>query len=194
MSTANECMYAKHKGKTTKLWFVGLRCLPSSHSKTFFYRQKLANTLTAEANPERNISGMQAFWLLLMDAFGEICGNLMVIFLIAFLSMKPPGTFASPFYLMATLFLPFQLTAFFSVKEIGCKHVLDRMQDVEETKTRDFPVGVVFHAIVTGCYFFMESQMAGRERDVLAIQKLRNDLKEAQARGLVDKDGNKKSK
>ena len=56
---------------------------------------------------------------------------------------------------------------------------------VEEIKERDFPVAIVFHAIVTACYFFMQSQMVGRDKDVAAILKLRSDLKEAQARGLT---------
>ena len=116
----------------------------------------------------------------------------MVFALAAFLSLKPPGTFSSPLYLISTLLLPLQLTLYFSVKEIGCTHVLDGLQEVEEVKLRDFPVTVVFHAIVTGCYFFMESQMAGRERDIAAIMKLRNDLAEAQARGLTSSSNKKK--
>jgi hypothetical protein len=150
--------------------------------------------LSATDNPERTISGLNAFWLITGDAFGEICGNLLLFALVAFLSLDPPGTFSSPLYLISTVLLPLQLTAFFSVKQIGCTHVMDGLQEVEEVKLRDFPVPVVFHAIVTGCYFFMASQMAGRERDIAAIAKLRNDLKEAQARGLVDKNGNAKKK
>ena len=68
-------------------------------------------------------------------------------------------------------------------------------QAVEEVKVRDFPVSIVFHAIVTACYFFMESQMAGRERDVQAVLKLRRDLADAQAKGqAMTKGSNKKSK
>lgn len=119
----------------------------------------------------------------------------MVFALTAFLGLKPPGTFSSPLYMIATLLLPLQLTSFYATKEIGCTQVLEGLQEVDEVKVRDFPVPIAFHAIVTGCYFFMESQMVGRERDIAAILKLRQNLAEAQARGLVDKSGSsKKSK
>lgn len=66
-------------------------------------------------------------------------------------------------------------------------------EQVDEVKERDFPVAVVFHAIVTACYFFMQSQMVAREKDIAAIMKLRSDLKEAQARGLTSNNGNSSS-
>jgi len=118
----------------------------------------------------------------------------MVLALAAFLAMKPPGTFSSPLYVISTLLLPLQLTSYFTVKEIGCTPVLDGLQEVEEVKVRDFPIPVVFHAIVTGCYFFMESQMVGRERDIAAVMKLRHDLETARAKGLVNSNSNNKKK
>lgn len=66
-------------------------------------------------------------------------------------------------------------------------------EQVDEVKERDFPVAVVFHAIVTACYFFMQSQMVAREKDIAAIMKLRSDLKEAQARGLTSNNSNSSS-
>lgn len=116
----------------------------------------------------------------------------MILSLTAFLSLKPAGTFSSPFYLLSALFIPLVLTSFFSIKEIGCTHVLDGLGEVEEVKVREFPVAIVFHAIVTACYLFMESQMVGRDKDVAAIMKLRADLAEAQARGLTNSTKDKK--
>lgn len=124
----------------------------------------------------------------------------MLFALSAFLAMKPTGTFSSPLYMIATLLLPLQLTCYFSKREIGCTHVLKGLQDVplDEIKVRDFPVQLVFHAIVTACYFFMQSQIAGRERDIQALLKLRSDLANARSMGqgkTMNADtSNKKSK
>jgi hypothetical protein len=142
------------------------------------------------------ISGYSAFWFLLSDAMCEVCGNIMVLSLTAFLSLKQPS-FSSPFYLLSALLIPIVLTSFFTTsRQIGCRHVLDGVlleEQVDEVKERDFPVAVVFHAIVTACYFFMQSQMVAREKDIAAIMKLRSDLKEAQARGLTSNNSSSSS-
>lgn len=96
--------------------------------------------------------------------------------LLAFLAMNPAGTFSSPYYLLSTVFLPLQLASFYMMKEIGCANVLTIPGEVQ---LRKFPVPVVFHSIVTACYFLMEYQMRAREQDVQAVMELRNDLVKA---------------
>jgi hypothetical protein len=99
--------------------------------------------------------------------------------LAAFLAMKPPGTFSSPSYMLSTVFLPLQLSLFFTKPEIGCTHILTTIP--EQVQLRKFPVSVVYHSIVTACYFLMEYQSRAREHDVQAVMKLQTDLIKAHA-------------
>jgi aspartyl/asparaginyl-tRNA synthetase len=100
----------------------------------------------------------------------------MMFSLVAFLAMNPAGTFSSPYYMLSTVFLPLQLASFYMMKEIGCTHVLTIPGEV---KLRKFPVPVIYHSIVSACYFLMEYQMRAREQDVQAVMRLRNDLVKA---------------
>jgi hypothetical protein len=128
------------------------------------------------------INGFQAFLLIVQDACCEISGNLLMISLAAFLAMKPSGTFSSPFYILSTVFLPIQLSLFYTKQEIGCTHILTTIPKAEEqVQLRKFPVSVVYHSIVTACYFLMEYQSRAREQDVQAVMELRKDLVKARA-------------
>lgn len=50
----------------------------------------------------------------------------------------------------------------------------------EEVEMHNFPVPVIYHAIVTASFFFMEYQMKQRNNDVQRVEEMRQHLKRAQ--------------
>jgi hypothetical protein len=49
----------------------------------------------------------------------------------------------------------------------------------QSVETRQFPIAVIYHSIVTACVWFMVRQQRQRNRDVESVLKLRRTLEES---------------
>ena len=112
------------------------------------------------------------------DALAEIMGLMVMAAVMVFQkSSTPPGSFANPWYLFASVCIPGCGAGYFERRTIGC--VPDLAMDLPDDTPRTFPVAMVFHAMVTFSHWLMGLQLVAREKDLETIRKLRDDLQNA---------------
>ncbi len=124
-----------------------------------------------------------AFKMIFSDGLVELVNLVIAILHYIFLSnTKEAKEFAARPYLIAAALVPFCVGLFFHTERTGCMIDSDgdffqRTLDHENQLTkRQFPVAVLFHLIVTVCVYFMNMGMGQCDKNVEAIEKLRNGL------------------
>lgn len=149
---------------------------------------------TQTANQEIvTYSTQEAMSLVLNDSVTEVMG-LIVVGALAFFLSNPINTFSARSYMVSTMMIPLQISAFFQNKTMGCTEVLGNDDSIEALQ-RQFPISVVFHMIVSGCCWFMEYQLSSRRNDVKAVMTMRKTLANAERQASKDdKKGGKKKK
>lgn len=137
--------------------------------------------LNAASAQEEQISGARAFVLAVSDSFPYILAITMSAFLSLFLSLKEPGNFSDPRYLLANALLPPLIGMHFLYKdEPSCLHDEALLARIDpEPRTRSLPVVVVYHVIVTVCCWFMDNQRQQQARNIRMVQDLQRDLTRA---------------
>ena len=114
---------------------------------------KESNKATVES--EEKISGFEAVKLIFADSFCELLGVGIASLLSYFLALSknsPLELDAWP-YMASSAFVPPCLGFYFHSKKIGCLQT--GLNDL--SPTRQFPVVVIYHTIVTLAFWFMKS-------------------------------------
>lgn len=125
------------------------------------------------------ISWMQAIALVIPESMCEIIGIILTASLTFFLSLDPPGDFSSTSYMVSALLIPMQLGLYFQTRRIGCVGEFDLVNVAVEDRDRSFPVGVVFHTMVTGSHWFMRHGMNQADANLQKIEALKRELDDA---------------
>lgn len=116
--------------------------------------------------------------LLLSNGLVELVNLIIAILLCRYTSMKEAGDFSTRTYFTAAALVPFCLGLFFNTERCGC--VVDSsgsiVQDENSIVERQFPVAIVYHVIVTGCYWFMKMGMDSCNTNLAAVTKLQQKL------------------
>jgi len=129
--------------------------------------------------PDTEVAPLTAIKLLFSDGLVELVNLIIAICLCRFTGMKTRGDFSSAFYFSAASLIPFCLGLFFNTERYGC--VVDSSGDLlaggDSVMTeRQFPVSVLFHLIVTGCYYFMKMNMGQCNKNLYAVERLRKEF------------------
>ena len=114
--------------------------------------------------------------LLLSNGLVELVNLIVAILLCRFTSMKEAGDFSTRTYFTAAALVPFCLGLFFNTERCGC--VVDSSGSIDENNIveRQFPVAIIYHLIVTGCYWFMKMGMDSCNMNLAAVTKLQQQL------------------
>ena len=138
---------------------------------------KSFNSLTAS---EEQISGSQAFVLVIADVLPYILAVVMSAALSFFLILEEPANFSHPRYLFANALLPPMVGIHFMYKnKVSCLND-EQLETIEpQPRTRGIPVIVIFHVIVTVCYWFMSNQRQQQARNLSTVHDLQRDLNRA---------------
>jgi hypothetical protein len=136
-------------------------------------------------------SGFDAVYYILNDSVVEIMGLVMMSSLAYFLyDETKPAKFNEPTYMISTMLVPMQLATYFQQPLVGCAHVMEGAEAVD----RAFPVSMIYHMIVTLSCFFMNYQMAHRNKAIKAVVTMRKNLAEAERQADASSDTKKKGK
>lgn len=137
------------------------------------------------ASEDERISGLGVFGLVIADTVPYIFALIIAGSLSFFLVIEEAGTFANPRYMLANALLPPMVGMFFMTKDKPSCLDEDKLvrADVDESRTRSLPVVVVFHLIVTVCYWFMDRQRQQQANNKQMIEELRQDLVQARKGG-----------
>lgn len=150
---------------------------------------KAFNARVGDDHEQERISGFQVFLLVISDALPYILAIIMAAALSFFLILEEPGTFSHPRYLFANGCLPPLVGIHFMRKDkLSCLEDEQLVGFDPEPRSRSLPVVVIFHVIVTLCYWFMDSQRQKQARNVRMVQDLYRDLDQARKNG-PDGDG-----
>jgi len=138
--------------------------------------------LNEQRNPEQRIPGYEAFGIVVKDSMEYIVGLFMTGALGFFLvKQDPPGNFSSLPYTIANACIPIVFAFRYNRPAFGCVDEALLELELQPTKRSvGFPVVLLFHCIVTACYWFMGVQAKQQENNVRAVQKLRKDMEEVE--------------
>lgn len=124
-------------------------------------------------------SGYQAAGIVSKEALVQLASIVVGGFQMAFLAKKDPHSdFKSPYYTIINACVPALLGLYFNKPKVGCVDDLLRQQDIEPSNrtANGFPVAVVFHVIVTACYWFMDAQARQHETNVVLVENMRKEM------------------
>ena len=128
----------------------------------------------------QEMGSSQSLWATSQRVVGhsmmEVMGVLISFLLFRFTSMNdPPGDFSSQPYVAAASLIPFCagifINADFSLTCLGEARIME-----EDVVKRQIPVSLVFHVIVSVCYWFMQLGKQQCENQVLAITQLKTQI------------------
>lgn len=129
---------------------------------------------------EFEVSHLTAAKVIFSDGLVELVNVIIAFLLFRFTSRKEDtGNFSSISYMTAATLIPFCLGLYFNTKRVGCivgsdgNIVIDDHGDKAE---RQFPVAVLFHMIVTGCFMFMKYYMEQCNTNLDAVTILYKEL------------------
>lgn len=135
---------------------------------------------------EERISGARVFVLVLGDAMPYVFAIAISASLAFFLILEEPGTFSDRRYMFANALLPPMVVMFFRNKDNPSCLNEDQLVKVdidESDRSRSLPVVVVFHLIVTICYWFMDHQRQQQAKNLKMMEDLKRDLADARKGG-----------
>jgi len=126
---------------------------------------------------EIEVEPLTAAKLLLSNGLVELVNLIIAILLCIFASRKEAGDFSTSTYLSAAGLIPFCAGLFFNTERCGC--VVDSdgivIQNVDSSK-RQFPVAIIYHVILTLCYWFMKMGMDSCDTNLAAVTRLQQKL------------------
>jgi hypothetical protein len=141
-------------------------------------------TYNAMLAAEEKLSGGQTTLLVLTDALPYLLGIVMAGSLAFFLILEEPGDFSNPRYLLANACMPPLLGLHFMRKDTASCLADELLAGfVPEMRERTLPVVVIFHVVVTACYWFMDSQRQHQARNMQMVADLQKDLTQAKGSG-----------
>lgn len=91
-------------------------------------------------------------------------------------------TFTAKSYCAIAALVPFCLGLYFNTEKTGCMidsngSIVIRTPDaINQLSKRQFPVSIIFHLILTGCVYFMSIDMEQVDKNLAAVELLRNQL------------------
>jgi hypothetical protein len=140
--------------------------------------------------PEIEVAPLTAIKVIFSDSLVEFCNAIIAILLFRFTSRKEdPGNFSSRSYMTAAALIPFCLGLYFHSEKVGSCIVdadghLTGAPAVGGTSTggRQFPIAVLYHGIVTGCFWFMNYYMDQCDKNLNAVAKLHKELSSKNSR------------
>jgi hypothetical protein len=161
----------------------------------------------ANNNTTPLLSPIQTALIVLADSLVFVLAISSALLLILFLH-SPNRSFSNPLYLLANACMPAMLALRHLQAEGGNEIQTTCLETnlfltipsdrsiaataVGERPTRAFPVVLIFHAIVTGSYWFIAQQSRHQEQNVEAVAKLRQDLKNGNQRAASNEIENDK--
>lgn len=143
-----------------------------------------------EWNGQRQkLSENQVALAVLSDSVSFLLALVVAILLVLFMHSQH-RSLSNPIYLIASALIPAIMTLWFmqrqqktydTVPDCLATNLLASSSsfstgDSKGTVSRDVPVVLVFHILVSACYFFMSYQRAKQERNLDAIVQLREEL------------------
>mmetsp|Transcript_31567 Transcript_31567/g.63755 ORF Transcript_31567/g.63755 Transcript_31567/m.63755 type:complete len:250 (-) Transcript_31567:2884-3633(-) len=158
---------------------------------------KESNEAAGESGEETIISGLKAVMLIFTESFCELLGVIIASLLSYFLALSkdsPLELDAWP-YVASSAFVPPLLGFYFHSKKLGC---LGTGMD-ESSPTRQFPVVVIYHTVVTFAFWFMKNGIQQCEDHVNLVNESikdfqRMDKKIKQKQQLREKAAKKRHK
>ena len=114
------------------------------------------------------ISGLKAVKLIFADSFCEFLGVIISSLLAYFLALSKdtPLELDAWQYVASSAFVPPCLGFYFHSKQLGCTGNID-----DSSPTRQFPVVVIYHTIVTFAFWFMKSGLQQCEDHVKLVNQ-----------------------
>eukprot|EP00984_Skeletonema_dohrnii_P020176 scaffold9758_cov99-Skeletonema_dohrnii-CCMP3373.AAC.3 len=151
-----------------------------------------------ESGEETIISGLKAVKLIFTESFCELLGVIIASLLSYFLALSkdsPLELDAWP-YVASSAFVPPLLGFYFHSKKLGC---LGTGMDDDSSPTRQFPVVVIYHTVVTFAFWFMKNGIQQCEDHVNLVNESikdfqRMDKKIKQKQQLREKAAKKRQK
>jgi len=135
-------------------------------------------------SPATQVEPIFAIKKLFMEGLVELVNLIIAILLFRFTDMDKPGDFSSRPYFIAAILVPICISLFFTTERCGCALDTNPSQD-EAMKNdasslsrteRQFPVAVIYHLIVTVCYWFMKVGMDSCEANLETVTKMKKQL------------------
>lgn len=126
---------------------------------------------------EIEVEPFTAAKLLLSNGLVELVNLVIAILLCMFASRKEAGDFSTSTYVTAASLVPFCVGLFFNTERCGC--VVDSEGTVlqsDEKSERHFPVAIIYHLILSLCYWFMKMGMDSCDTNLVAVTKLQQQL------------------
>mmetsp|Transcript_17738 Transcript_17738/g.25032 ORF Transcript_17738/g.25032 Transcript_17738/m.25032 type:complete len:230 (-) Transcript_17738:465-1154(-) len=126
---------------------------------------------------EEKVSGWNTVWLATNATMCEIVNVVISLCLVSFLSLKDPNAELKTWqYIISSSLVPLCLGIYFHTKRIECIGEELLVNDSDDKTTRQFPVAVIFHTIVTGSLWFMKMAMEKCKNNVESVEKLQKNL------------------
>lgn len=122
---------------------------------------------------------------LFMVGLVELMNLIIAILLFRFTGMDKPGDFSSRPYITAAVLVPICISLFFTTERCGCaiestgssRGGTEHDSSSFPKTDRQFPVAVIYHLIVTLCYWFMKVGMDSCEANLEEVTKMKKQLK-----------------
>jgi hypothetical protein len=133
--------------------------------------------------PQTQVEPTFALKKLFTEGLVEFINLIIAILLFRFTGMDKPGDFSSRPYFIAALLVPICISLFFTTERCGCAIDSDSSQGILENDSspfaktdRQFPVAVIYHLIVTVCYWFMKVGMDSCNANLEEVTKMKKQL------------------
>lgn len=143
--------------------------------------------LTEWNSQRQQLSEAQVALVVLSDSVAFVLALVVAVLLVSFMHSQH-RSLSNPKYLLASAFIPAILALWFIQKQQKTYETVPNCLatnlllnihatgETQGTASRDLPVVLVFHVLVSACYFFMSHQRAKQARNLEAIVQLREEL------------------
>jgi len=113
------------------------------------------------------------------DSICEILNVGITIALFTFLTIRDPhGNFLSQSFRASSILAVLSVAAFCNMQSNGSNARSEIRDETNDQRKRQFPVAVIFHAIVAACYWFMDMGIAKCDQSIQLVENFEIDLKQ----------------